>query len=48
MTSFDIVAYSLRARTVEPQQQADTRQWPVNNIAMFPVQFVPMAGQATI
>jgi hypothetical protein len=46
---FCIVAYSLKARFVEPQQPAVTRQRPVNKKEMiFSAQSVPMAAHATI
>jgi hypothetical protein len=44
------VAYSLKTRTVEPQQPAFTRQLPVNHKRgmVFSAQFVPMAAYATM
>jgi hypothetical protein len=45
----DIVAYSLKARTVESQQPAVTRQRPVNKRGMvFSVQSVQMSAQETV
>jgi hypothetical protein len=44
----DIVAYLLKARIMESQQQAVTMQWPANKRKMvFSVQSVPMALGAT-
>jgi hypothetical protein len=41
------VANSLKARNVESQQPAITRQWPANNRGMvFSAQSVPMAAHA--
>jgi hypothetical protein len=43
------VAYSLKARVVEPQQPVVTRQRPINNREMmFSAQSVPMDEHATI
>jgi hypothetical protein len=48
-TPEDIVAYYLKARIVESQQPAVTRQRPVNNRGMvFSAQSVPMAAHATM
>jgi hypothetical protein len=45
----DIVAYLLKARIMESQQQAVTMQWPVNNKRemVFSAQSMPMALHAT-
>jgi hypothetical protein len=44
------MAYSLKARIVESQQPAVTRQWPLNNNRgmVISVQSVPMAANATM
>jgi hypothetical protein len=45
----NIVAYSPKARTVESQQPAVTRQWPINNNrGLFSAQSVLMAAHATM
>jgi hypothetical protein len=48
LTSIHIVEYLLKARIVESQQLANTRQQPINNNRgiVFSLQSVPMAANA--